>query len=855
MVKKHIELLAPAGSPAAYRAAAAAGADAVYLGAKGFNARQQADNFNGAELESVIEDAHARGIKVYFVLNTLIKNTEMEEACNLASFVYKKGIDAVIIQDLGLAAILRKCAPDLPLHASTQMTIHNTDGVKAAMELGMERIILSRENSINEIKTIVSETDAEIEVFVHGALCISRSGQCLLSSFIGGRSGNRGRCAQPCRLPWSTGAKNVSGGFLLSPRDLMTLEILPELIDTGISALKIEGRMKSPEYVAAVVSIYRKYLDLAIRNARKNSPENVSNNDCKRLSKPDEKSSHNNEPIDCYSGYKVDPEDTRMLMQVFNRGGFTYGYLKDYNFMNLMSTEHPKHWGIPVGTALSQEGIHQPKYGGNKEDRLIRIKLSDKISMGDGLEIWDSKNNNPSAIISVMIKDGSHVRTAGKGDILLAGNFRSEVTPYSMVYMTYDKSLMDSLAEMTKGNFQRVPVKGVFSLFSDEYSSLEIHDNDKNKVRVTGIKKAQKAKDRPITAERIEEQLKKTKDTPYFFESILIKTDNGSYIPVSEINSMRREALEKLTEKRKGSIKKSEISITPGSTYFPGNAQNLSKKREISLFFFNIPKRLNWEELNAGRVYIPLTGLSHLEAAKKHIRDVYIWLPAVLHDHQMDWVIKKMEPFADAADGVLAGNLGTIRRIRTEFPKMPVALDFQMNVLNSWTVISLETFYPASIAVSPELNIDEIRQMQSQGIPLEVYVYGEIPVMTMEYCPGSGGRECMRKCGACDNREGYITDRTGERFLYKTDPVLKRTALFNSRRLMLEDVSPLKNADVDILRIGIMNESHEDVCSLCDFYTMQWVHGSEKPVNNIAGRLYNDMERGFTRGHFFRGIE
>jgi len=289
MIKKTIELLAPAGSPAAYRAAAAAGADAVYLGAKSFNARQQADNFGEAELESVIEDAHVRGIKVYFVLNTLIKNAEMEEACKLASFVYKKGIDAVIIQDLGLVGILKKYVPDLPVHASTQMTIHNTDGVKAALDLGIERIILSREHSLGEIKSIVSSTNAEIEVFAHGALCVSRSGQCLLSSFIGGRSGNRGRCAQPCRLPWSTDAKNVAGDYLLSPRDLMTLEILPELIDTGISALKIEGRMKSPEYVAAVVSVYRKYLDMAIQNTPRYSLKNVYEEDGISLSMQNEK--------------------------------------------------------------------------------------------------------------------------------------------------------------------------------------------------------------------------------------------------------------------------------------------------------------------------------------------------------------------------------------------------------------------------------------------------------------------------------------------------------------------------------------------------------------------------------------
>jgi putative protease len=254
----------------------------------------------------------------------------------------------------------------------------------------------------------------------------------------------------------------------------------------------------------------------------------------------------------------------------------------------------------------------------------------------------------------------------------------------------------------------------------------------------------------------------------------------------------------------------------------------VSNKKEISLFFHSIPDNINWQGLDANRVYIPIARPEHLKAAKKHIRDAYLWLPAVLRDHQMDWVIKRMEPFIGVADGVLAGNMESLRRVRTEFPEMPVALDFQINVLNSWTVFSFETYSPSSIVLSPELNINEIRRIKSPGIPLEVYVYGEIPVMTMEYCPGSGGRECMRKCLTCDKCEGYITDRAGKRFLYRTDPVLKRTTLFNSSRLMLDDISPLKNTDVDILRIGIMDESNEEISILCDFYAGQWIYGSEK---------------------------
>lgn len=905
MTKKTIELLAPAGSPDAYRAAVAAGADAVYLGAKGFNARHQADNFEDADLESVIEDAHIKGIKVYFVLNTLLKDSETEEACNLASFVYNKGIDAIIVQDLGLAGVLKRLAPSLPLHASTQMSIHNLDGVIAAKELGIERVILSRELSLNEIQSIVLNSGMEIEVFVHGALCVSRSGQCLLSSYIGGRSGNRGRCAQPCRLPWKTDGKSNFGGYLLSPKDLMTLEILPELINTGISALKIEGRMKSPEYVAAVVSVYRKYLDMAIQNTHENAHRYAINNNEAKISshsisiagahrRQESGTKHSSAPkssallkqsdisesnlysegnlnnednlnnegnlnsednlnneSNLYNDFKVDPEDIRTLMQVFNRGGFTTGYFKDYSFKSLMSTEHPKHWGVLAGTTLSQEGIHQPKYGGDEEARLIRVKLSEKIGMGDGLEIWDPKNNNPSTILSVMLKDGRHVKTATPGDTILVGNFKSEVTPQSMVYKTYGKVLMESLSAITKSSIQRIPIKGEFSVFPDEYPVLDIVDSDGSSVRIVGNEKAQEAKDRPVTSQRIEEQLKKTKDTPYFFESVLVKTNNA-FIPVSEINSMRRKALEELTEIRRSSVKRTGKFIAP-ATNFPGNTQNVSKKKELSLFFYKVPDKLNWEALDIGRIYLSVNDLEQLEAVKKYKSEAYIWIPAILHDRQMDWVINKIKPVIDLADGILVGNLGSLNRIKTEFPEMPVALDFQMNVLNSWTADALKTYSPTSIALSLEMNINEIQQLKSPGIPLEAYVYGEIPVMTMEYCPGSGMGECTKKCRTCRNSEGYITDRKGKRFLYKTDPVFQRTTLYNSSKLMLEDVNPLKKSNVGILRIGVMDESYEEIREICSFYKEQWIGDNEKPVNYTADKMRSAEGRSFTRGHFYRG--
>lgn len=283
-----IELLSPVGDFECLKAAVQNGADSVYFGSNIFSARAFAHNFDLNELEKAIQYAKIRGVKTHLTLNTLIKDDEFDEALALAKNAYEFGIDAIIVQDLGLARSLIKTFPDLPIHASTQMTVHNLTGALELQNLGFKRVVLSRELSTDEIDYICKNTNIEIECFAHGALCISYSGQCLFSSMIGGRSGNRGKCAQPCRLPYELfeNDKKINSGYLLSTRDLCSLDYIPNFIKSGVHCLKIEGRMKSPEYVAIVTKIYRKYIDLALSN----------------------------EP------YIVDQNDRKNLMQVFNRG-------------------------------------------------------------------------------------------------------------------------------------------------------------------------------------------------------------------------------------------------------------------------------------------------------------------------------------------------------------------------------------------------------------------------------------------------------------------------------------------------------------------------------------------------------
>lgn len=264
-----IELLSPAGDFDCLKSAVQNGANAVYFGAGSFSARAFASNFHDDALEKAITYAKLRGVKTHLTLNTLIKNNEMQDAIEIAKKAYNYGIDAIIVQDLGLASFLIKNFPNLDVHASTQLSVHNLEGVLKLQELGFSRVVLSRELSLQEIEYICKNSNIEIEVFVHGALCISYSGQCLFSSMIGGRSGNRGMCAQPCRLPYelisydnfNKNPVSIDKGYILSPRDLCGLDYLSELVNVGVSCLKIEGRMKTPEYVATVTRIYRQYLD------------------------------------------------------------------------------------------------------------------------------------------------------------------------------------------------------------------------------------------------------------------------------------------------------------------------------------------------------------------------------------------------------------------------------------------------------------------------------------------------------------------------------------------------------------------------------------------------------------------
>jgi len=406
------ELLLPAGSPDSAYSAINGGADAIYLGGKNFSARNFADNFSDEEIIAVIEHALLRKVKVYIAVNTLYSNDEMPKVLDFVKIMHSQGAAAFIVQDIGLGHILKTHFPEIEIHASTQLTIHSLEGVNFMGQMGFSRVVLARELSLEQVKFISENANIETEVFAHGALCTSYSGQCLMSSQIGGRSGNRGRCAQPCRLNYDLlkNDKVVKSGYLLSPKDMMSLTFLDDILETKVSSLKIEGRMKSPEYVYIIAKAYREKLD----------------------------------------GNEVSQKTINDVTQIFNRGGsFSTGF-----GASLMSTDTPKSTGIRCGEVV--------KYQNGK----CSIKFTEKMIGGDGIEIWTSKPPHVGTGINKIINPNEIAEFPIQGGIKVGNN----------VYKSYDKALFDYAKRERQIDRKKAELTGKIQARLGEKLSLTLND-------------------------------------------------------------------------------------------------------------------------------------------------------------------------------------------------------------------------------------------------------------------------------------------------------------------------------------------------------------------------------------------
>ena len=576
-----IDLLSPVGDFECLKAAVQNGADSVYFGANTFSARAFAQNFDLDELKQAIEYAKIRGVKTNLTLNTLMKDSEFDKALNLASKAYEYGIDAIIVQDLGLAMKLIKTFPDLPIHASTQMSIHNLNGALELQKLGFKRIVLARELSINEINHICKNTDVEIECFIHGALCVSYSGQCLFSSLIGGRSGNRGKCAGPCRLPYDLleNDKKINSGYLLSTKDLCGLEYIPSLIESGVTCLKIEGRMKSPEYVATVTRIYRKYVDLALSD----------------------------------QPYIIDENDKKELLQVFNRGMSSFGHLDNSPNRNLVFKDKPNHMGLFLGTVQ--------KY--NKNKGYVTLKLKEKLNIGDKVSI---EQESGSYTISELMENNKNIKETKINQIVTIGRIKGNINSGDKIYKISSKNIIYSAKESYKKENRKIPLKCnvtikkscPISIHITSYSDLIEYKNLNITYQLPCI--PEDAKNRPLDKETITRQISKTNSTPYEFKTIDIDLDENVFLPkISILNELRRLALENVETYTLSKIHRTileeylpkkeleEDKTLENMRTFAKSKINHSTSPKISLLLNILNTEFDYSKLeNIENIYIPL---------------------------------------------------------------------------------------------------------------------------------------------------------------------------------------------------------------------------------------------------------
>ena len=497
---KKPELLSPAGNFACLKAAIAGGADAVYLGGKNFSARAFANNFDNEELIRAIRYAHLRGVRIFVTLNTLLNEKEFENALKLADFYYRNNVDALLIQDLGLYYVLKERYPDFELHCSTQMHVHNLEGVKNAKRLGFKRVVLARESDLELIRACCRQ-GIEIEVFVHGAICVSYSGQCLMSSYSKSRSANKGMCAQCCRLKYDLYEDDhkvkTDTKYLLSPRDNCLIDDIPDLIEAGVSSFKIEGRMKSSAYVGYVTSLYRKAIDEYFEGNR----------------------------------YQITDEELDRLKVLFNRN-FTDDLLHDRN--ELFGQKTPNHQGIEIGEVLF-----------NKNDHTY-IRLSRDLNQFDGIRI-----NEFGCIVNMLYKDGLLVNHGSKGETV---SILSKEKLSGKVYKTLDHILENDINSTPE---KKIPLDIELSIYPNKNVDVSLKClNDKYTIS-TGII-TQKALKAPLNKDTVIRQFGKLNDTEYFLNSLILNSEDA-FLSVSQLNEIRRNAIEQFNEYRLNSFRRNEI--------------------------------------------------------------------------------------------------------------------------------------------------------------------------------------------------------------------------------------------------------------------------------------------------------
>ena len=652
------ELLSPAGNIQSAIAAINAGANAIYVGGKNFSARNLAQNFTDEELERLIDYATIRGVKVYIAVNTLYKNDEMPLVLDFVCKIHAAGAAAFILQDIGLAYILRNYFPDIEIHASTQMTIHSANGAKYLESMGFMRVVLARELSLAEIAEIRSNANIELETFVHGALCYAYSGQCLMSSLIGGRSGNRGKCAQICRTKFDLlrDGEVVKQGYLLSPKDINTLDILSGILQAGVTSLKIEGRMKSPEYVYLATAVYRQILD----------------------------------------GVSVDDIERQNLLQIFNRGGnFSQSYYSIFSSPNMMSTITPKSSGTRVGTVISAQK-------GN-----CIIKFFAPMFPGDGIEIWTNDGNHVGTGISKQIPVYSSAHFAIQGDIAIGNE----------VYKSFDKTLADNTKREIAVAVRRQKVLCEVEALPGKRFCLKL---SLGRLKVTTYgKEVQKAINAPVLREEVLTQMAKTGNTPFELEFTKANIAENIFIGKAELNQIRRMSIESLENEILRNIKRplGEIELVHANDNLIRDMEQVSTTQRLTVQISDINHLPIVVSHDIARVYVPFT--TELLELPKQNTEIFATLPQICRNEAEQEIAPLLPLFEESnIDGYLVSTYGQLEMLNSMQTTKQIMINYTFNIFNKHAIVA---FKNCAVTLSQELNINEINDMPAQNFELIVY--------------------------------------------------------------------------------------------------------------------------------------
>ena len=804
-MKDRVEILAPAGSMECLKAAIAAGADAVYTGGALFGARAYAHNLTEEELLEAIDYVHLHGRRLYLTVNTLIKDREMEKQMyDYLLPYYRQGLDAVIVQDIGLFRFIRKHFPDLPIHASTQMTLTGVDGAKFLEKEGAQRIVTSRELSMAEVKKIADETELEIESFVHGALCYCYSGQCLFSSFIGGRSGNRGQCAQPCRLLYRTPeAKRPQ--YLLSLKDICTLELIPEMIESGIYSFKIEGRMKKPEYAAAVAFQYRKYADLYLKYYE----------ECPAEEDP---------AAYAMKKYRVREEDRQMLLDLYNRGGFHTGYYHTQNGREMISLNRPNHAGVPAVKVLAKKG------------RNVTAKALTDLYPQDIIELPMRKGREKADNYTCKdaVRKGMNVQIPVFAD-----------TPFKRdeIWMrTRNSTLIDTLREEFVNGKIKERICGTFRLYPQEKATLTVKCRDAE-ITVAG-EKAQEALSQPMSRERIEKQLRKTGNTEFEFSFLKVEIGEKVFLPMQSLNELRREALETLEKvicekyRRSGEVKDPEedtIELSMEEEVLSGWTASVRTAEQMEVIL---------EEEAIGRIYVDCTMFPRIWEKDSYVewitkvhaagKEIYLVMPYIFRERtRKQYEAAYNRIFGAGWDGILIANYESFAFLKEHGYTGRIMTDYNLYEFNQESRKFWKEKGVFEFTAPVELTERELQDLRVKDG--EVIVYGYLPMMISAGCIQKTTRGCLKKSG-----QTTITDRYRNPFVVKNECDYCYNILYNYVPLYLGDrMEEVYQIGPGRIRLMFTTERQQEVRQILSAY----FEGKELP------------EGTYTRGHWKRGIK